>query len=44
MSDFQRFFFVSLKDKKQPLSTCDQRLFTPKSNKLFQEKYQELKK
>ena len=44
MSDFSKIFFVFLKNKKQPLSTCDQRLFTPPSNKLFQEKYQELKK
>jgi len=42
MSDFQRLIFCS--PKRQEVTIKHQWLFTPSSNKLFQEKYQELKK
>jgi hypothetical protein len=39
---FQRLIFCS--PKRQEVTIKHQWLFTPSSNKLFQEKYQELKK
>ena len=42
MSDFSKIAFSS--PKRQEVTIEHQWLFTPPSNKLFQEKYQELKK